>query len=194
MIQVDEVLLSEDLFESYFVCDLAACKGACCVQGESGAPVEIEEIDKMEENLTAILTYLPQKGIDSIKKNGVFEVDVDGDLVTPLNDGKECAFTIFDDDGTAKCGIEAAYRDGKSTFKKPVSCHLYPIRVEQLKYNEALNYHRWKICEPACSCGSKLKVKVYQFAKEALIRKYGEAWYDQLKEVDKLLSEQKESN
>lgn len=187
MIQVENVILSEDLFEEYFVCDLAACKGACCVEGDAGAPIEKEEIDEIEANLENIKTYLPEKGVRTLEKLGIYEKDTDGDLVTTLNDGKECAFTVFREDGTALCGIEAAYRDGKSTFKKPISCHLYPIRIAKLHDYDALNYHRWQICEPACECGSKLKVKVFQFAKEPLIKKYGEAWYQQLLEVDKLL-------
>jgi len=193
MIQVDEVLLSEDLFESYFLCDLSACKGACCIEGDAGAPLEREEIDIIEENLDEIKGFLSDKGKATVERDGVFEVDIDGDYVTTLNAGNECAFTVFDDNGIALCGIEAAYRAGKTNFKKPISCHLYPIRVEKLKHHDALNYHRWSICQPACDCGSKLKVKVYQFAKEALIRKYGESWYKQLQEVDRLLDEQKKS-
>ena len=189
MIQVEGVLLSEELFTAHFVCDLAACKGACCIEGDAGAPVEMEEIDKMEENLEAILPFLTLEGRESIKKLGVFAVDTDGDYVTPLNDGKECSFTTYDKNGTAKCGIEDAYRAGKSNFKKPISCHLYPIRVQKLHDMEALNYHQWNICKPACECGSKLQMKVYQFLKEPLINKYGEAWYAQLLEVDKLLKE-----
>ena len=188
MIQVEDVLLSEELFTAHFVCDLAACKGACCIEGDAGAPVEMEEIDKMEENLDAILPFLTPEGIESIKKLGVFTVDTDGDYVTTLNDGKECSFTTYDKNGIAKCGIEDAYGAGKSTFKKPISCHLYPIRVQKLHDMEALNYHQWNICKPACECGSKLQVKVYQFLKEPLIKKYGEEWFAQLIEVDKLLT------
>ena len=188
MIQVEDVLLSEELFTAHFVCDLAACKGACCIEGDAGAPVEMEEIDKMEENLDAILPFLTPEGIESIKKLGVFTVDTDGDYVTTLNDGKECSFTTYDKKGIAKCGIEDAYRAGKSTFKKPISCHLYPIRVQKLHDMEALNYHQWNICKPACECGYKLQVKVYQFLKEPLINKYGGDWYAQLIEVDKLLT------
>lgn len=191
MIQVEDVLLSEALFDNYFVCDLAACKGACCVEGDAGAPLEIDEIDKIEANLDQILPFLTEKGRETIKKQGVFEVEVDGEYVTPLNNGKECAFTIFDKNGIAKCGIEAAYRDGKSDFKKPSSCHLYPIRITKLKHYEALNYHEWGICKPACECGSKLKVKVYQFLKEPLINKYGVEWFQQLVEVDALLQKER---
>lgn len=192
MIQVENVILSEDLFEAYFVCDLAACKGACCVEGDAGAPLEASEIDEIEANLANIKSFLPPKGVKTIEEMGIYEKDTDGDLVTTLNDGKECAFTVFREDGIALCGIEAAYRAGKSSIKKPISCHLYPIRVAKLHDYDALNYHKWPICAPACSCGSKLKVKVYQFAKEPLIKKYGAAWYEQLCEVDKLLEEDKQ--
>src|SRR5690606_12696344 len=164
MVQVEDVILSEDLFEEYFVCDLAACKGACCVEGDAGAPLEKEEIAEIEANLDQVLPYLPEKGRQTIKQFGVYERDSDGDFVTTLNDGKECAFTIFREDGTALCDIEAAFREGRSSIKKPISCHLYPIRVSKLYNLEALNYHRWQICKPSCNCGSKLKVKVYQFA------------------------------
>ncbi|MFT7085962.1 MAG: hypothetical protein ACJAV5_001684 [Vicingaceae bacterium] len=189
MIQVENVLLSEDLFTAHFVCDLAACKGACCIEGDAGAPVEMEEIDKMEENLDAILPFLTPKGKKSIKELGVFTVDTDGDYVTTLNNGKECSFTTYDSNGTAKCGIEDAYRAGKTNFKKPTSCHLFPIRVQKLHDMEALNYEQIDICKPACECGSKLQVKVYQFLKEPLINKYGVEWFSQLVEVDKLLAE-----
>ncbi len=191
MIQVDEVILSEDLFEEHFVCDLSACKGACCIEGDAGAPVEFEEIDQMETNLDGILPFLTEEGKNSIAKQGVFTVDTDGEYVTPLNSGKECSFTTFDKDGIAKCGIEDAYRAGKSNFRKPSSCHLYPIRISKLKHYDALNYHRWQICKPACECGSKLKVKVFQFLKEPLIHKYGADWYQQLIEVSKLLEKEK---
>lgn len=191
MIQVDDVLLSEALFDNYFVCDLNACKGACCVEGDAGAPLEIDEIDKIEANLDDILPFLNDKGRATIQQQGVFEVEADGEYVTPLNNGKECAFTIFDANGISKCGMEAAFRAGKTDFKKPSSCHLYPIRITKLKHYEALNYHEWGICKPACDCGSKLKVKVYQFLKEPLISKYGTEWFQQLVEVDALLEKER---
>jgi hypothetical protein len=194
MIQVENTILSEDLFESYFVCDLSACKGACCVEGDAGAPLEIEEIDILENELESIKPFLREEGLQSLKENGAFVVDTDGEYVTPLVKGKECAYTTFDKNGTAKCGIEDAFRAGKTNFKKPSSCHLYPIRVQKLHEFEALNYHKWPICKPACECGSKLKVKVYQFLKEPLINKYGKDWYQQLIEVDQLLEKEKSNN
>lgn len=190
MIQVDDVILSSELFTTHFVCDLTSCKGACCVEGDAGAPLEFEEIEQLEDHLEEILPFLTAKGKQRIEEQGVFEVDTDGEYVTPLNDGKECAFTTFDDKGIAKCGIEEAYRSGKTNFMKPLSCHLYPIRVSRLGEYDALNYHQWDICKPACDCGIKLKVKVYEFLKQPLITKYGKAWYDQLKEVDHLIEQE----
>jgi len=191
MIQIDGALLSEDLFSKRFVCDLSACKGACCVEGDSGAPLEAEEIDKLEEALEDIKPYMRKEGIEEVEKTGVFTVDVDGEYVTPLVNGEECAFVSFDKNGTAKCSIEQAHRDGKTDFLKPISCHLYPIRVSQLKDFEALNYHHWPICDPARDCGAKLDVKVFKFLKEPLIRKYGATFFEQLEEADKLIEASK---
>lgn len=188
MIQVGEVLLSEDLFTEHFVCDLNACKGACCIEGDAGAPLTAEEVGIIEDEIDAILPYLTEEGKRSIEKLGIFDVDTDGEFVTSLNNGKECAFTTYDKNGTAKCGIEDAHRAGALGFKKPISCHLYPVRVSKLRLHDALNYHKWNICAPACECGSKLKVKVFQFLKEPLIRKYGNEWYQQLLEADNLFT------
>jgi len=189
MIQIEDKLLSDDLFTEHFVCDLSACKGACCVEGDAGAPVSIEEIGQLEADLDHIKSFLNENGKAAIDNNGVFEVDVDGEYVTPLVDGKECAFATFDDKGIAKCGIEQAHQAGKSDLLKPISCHLYPIRLHKGKHHEALNYHRWPICAPACECGSKLKVKVFRFLKGAIIRAYGEDFYEKLEVADKLRSE-----
>lgn len=189
MIQIDDYLLSEELFSEHFVCDLGACKGACCVEGDAGAPLEAEEIDKLEEELDEIMPFLTDKGKAVIRQEGVFEVDQDGDFVTPLVNHRECAFATFDKKGIAKCGIEEAQRAGKTSFKKPISCHLYPIRVHKGKYHEALNYHRWPICTPACECGSKLKVKVFRFLKDAIIQKYGEKFYGKMETANQLKSE-----
>lgn len=187
VIEIEGKLFSSELFEEKFVCDLAACKGACCVEGDSGAPMTDEEASILEDELENIKPYLRPEGIKAIEKDGVFTIDWDSEKVTPLVNGKECAFAIFDDNGTAKCGIEKAWEEGETKFRKPISCHLYPIRVTQLKEYEALNYHRWKICEPACDCGSKLNVPIFRFLKDALIQNYGadffaalEATYEQL--------------
>lgn len=181
MIEHRDTLISEDLFEERFVCDLNACKGACCVAGESGAPLEQEEAELLKQLWPKIKPYIPDKGQRAIDTHGVSEVDEDGDLVTTLVEGRgECAFTVFDDKGIALCGVEKAWKDGAIPFRKPISCHLYPIRIAKLKFHEGLNYHRWPICKPACECGAKLEVPVFRFLKDALTRKYGTDWYDEL--------------
>lgn len=184
MIAVGNVLLSEDILEKKFVCELSACHGACCVAGDSGAPLREDEIDPLEESMEVVMPYLPESGKAVLKEMGAFEIDNDGDLVTPLVDGKHCAYTVFDERGSAHCGVELAWKDGKTRFRKPLSCQLYPIRVLTLSDGtDALNYHRWDICAPARVHGQKLGVPVYVFLKDALIRAYGEAWYAALEET-----------
>ena len=184
MIEHRGTLISEDLFEKRFVCDLNACKGACCVEGASGAPLEVEEETLLRELWPKIRPYIPEKGQRAIDEHGVSEVDEDGDLVTTLVEGRgECAFTVFDDKGVALCGVEKAWKDGAIPFRKPISCHLYPIRIAKLKFHDGLNYHRWPICKPACECGAKLDVPVFRFLKDSLTRKYGADWYAELEEV-----------
>jgi hypothetical protein len=184
VIAIDNTLISTEIFEKKFVCDLAACKGACCVEGESGAPLEDEELEKLYEVIDEVLPYLRPESREILENGELFEIDSDGDHVTPIFNGKdECVYATFDADGTAKCGIEKAFLDGKTTWRKPISCHMYPIRVTKLKDYDAVNYHHWPICKPACECGSKLDVRVYKFLKEPLIRKYGEEWYAVLEEA-----------
>ena len=184
MIEHRGTLISEDLFEKRFVCDLNACKGACCVEGASGAPLEVEEETLLRELWPKIRPYIPEKGQRAIDEHGVSEVDEDGDLVTTRVEGRgECAFTVFDDKGVALCGVEKAWKDGAIPFRKPISCHLYPIRIAKLKFHDGLNYHRWPICKPACECGAKLDVPVFRFLKDSLTRKYGADWYAELEEV-----------
>ena len=187
MIQIDKTILSTEVFEKQFTCDLSACKGACCVEGSSGAPLEEAELEKLEEVYDTVKPYMRKEGIEAIEKEGFFVVDQDGDYTTTLVEGKECAYVQFDDNGTAKCAIEQAWRDGKTQWAKPISCHLYPIRIKALKDYDAINYHKWHICEPACDCGAKLKMPVFRFCKTSLIRKYGEEYYEQLEECYKLL-------
>ena len=176
-------LISEDLFEKKFVCDLNACKGQCCVAGESGAPLEQQEADLLKELWPKFRSYIPEAGQRSVEEYGTSVIDSDGDLVTPLVEGKkECAFTVFEN-GIALCGIEKAWKAGEIPFRKPISCHLYPIRVAKLKFHDGLNYHRWPICKPACECGAKLDVPVFRFLKDALVHQYGQEWYDELEEI-----------
>jgi Fe-S-cluster containining protein len=184
MIIIGQTLVSEDLFEKQFVCDLNACKGACCIEGESGAPLEKEELLLIEEQLEAVRPYMRKEGLEVLDREGHYTVDSDGDFVTTLvgNHG-ECVFVNFDDKGIAKCALEQAFLDGKTAWKKPISCHLYPVRLAKLTEYVAVNYHRWQVCEPACACGKSLQVPVYRFLKEPLIRQFGEAWYAELEEV-----------
>lgn len=194
MMLVGDKVVSEEIFEEQFVCDLNACKGACCVEGDSGAPLEFDELHKLDDNLEAVLPYLPKKGRKALKKHGPYVVDAWGEYTTTLvAPGKECAFTVFEKNGMAKCGIELAWKDGKSDFRKPISCHLYPIRVAHLGENDALNYDRWSICSAACSLGAALKVPVFKFLEEPLITKYGKAFYKELTEVGEAYLKYRES-
>ena len=181
MIQIDDKLVSLNVFERKFVCDLSACKGACCVEGDVGAPLEDEEAQKLEEIYEDVKPFLRPEGVEAIEEQGKYtRDDFDEEYVTPLVNNKECAYVTFDHDGTAKCGIEQAYRAGKTNFLKPISCHLYPIRVKEYSQFTAVNYDEWEICKPACECGSQLNVPVYKFLKEPLIRKFGESWFNDL--------------
>ena len=180
MIQVGEVLVSDDIKEVEFVCHLEKCKGACCVEGDLGAPLEEDELEKMKSIQKKVLPYLTQEGKKAIADQGPYLLDEDGDYSTPTVDGKECAYALYDEKGVLKCGIEQAYLDGKIEFRKPISCHLYPIRITKKKNLEAVNYHKWKICSPACHYGKELQVPLYKFLKTPLIRKYGEPWYNEL--------------
>lgn len=191
MIIVGDALISEEIFEEHFVCDLNACKGACCVEGESGAPLTEDELPLLELAYPAAKQYMTPEGIRAIENEGIYTEDDDGDLVTTLvSHHGACSFVFYDDSGIAKCALEKAYLEGKTTWKKPLSCHLYPIRLTKLKEYIGVNYHRWPICKPACECGSALQVPVYRFLKEPLIRKFGEEWYAQLEEVFKLWKEE----
>jgi len=186
MIEVEGVLLSEDLLKEEFVCNLNACKGACCIEGDSGAPLEQHELQILKDIYPEVKPYMTAKGIAAIEQDGTHVVDGDGDLTTPCVDkNKECAYVTWDK-GITKCAIEKAYEDGKISWQKPISCHLYPIRITAYPDFEVLNYDRWHICHDACSFGRKLGVPVYSFLKGPLIRKYGEEWYKALEETAKM--------
>jgi hypothetical protein len=185
MIAIGETLVSEDLLEKKFVCDLKACKGACCVEGESGAPLEEDELQILEDIYDKVKPYIPADGIKAIEKQGKHIIDTDGEHVTPLVKGKHCAYTYFEN-GTALCAIEKAYKEGKIKFQKPVSCHLYPVRIDRTKIYDAVNYQRWSICKPACKLGEQLQVPVYRFVKDGLVRKYGKKWYAELERAASL--------
>ena len=185
LIEVKDKIVSTQIFDKKFVCDLNTCKGACCIEGNSGAPLTLDEIDLLEENIEKIMPFMRPEGIEQVEENGVFYMDEDNEAVTTLVNGGECSFVYFDENNITKCGIEQAYNSGKIDFNKPISCHLYPIREKQFNDFRALTYDVWPICAPACACGDKLDVPVYRFLKGAIIRAYGEDFFEALEEVDK---------
>ncbi|WP_026451155.1 DUF3109 family protein [Aequorivita capsosiphonis] len=183
MFQLGKTIVSEDIIQKDFVCNLNACKGACCIEGEAGAPVTSEEVDILKEIYPKVKPFLRPEGIAAIEKQGThIETEMD-ELETPLVEGKECAYVTFTDKGIASCGIEDAFNAGAIDFRKPISCHLYPIRVQEYSEFSAVNYHRWPICDDACTLGKQLQVPVYKFTKAALIRKFGENWYTELEKI-----------
>ena len=184
MLQIDDKIISLDLFEKHFFCDLNKCLGACCVHGDSGAPLAADEKTILENELPSILPYLTTEGKAAIKKQGVAVVDDDDELVTPLIGNKdECAFAYFSKDDICFCGIEKAYFDGKTTFRKPISCQLYPIRTKQFSELTAINYDQWHICAPAREKGLKKGVPVFRFLKEPIVRKWGEDFYNAMEDA-----------
>ena len=191
MIQIGSTLVSDDLLTEAFVCDLNACKGACCVEGEYGAPLTQDEADELAHLKDQIAPYLSDEGKATIADQGAWVTGEDGELETPLMPTGHCAYVIEDADKKLKCGLETVHQEGVLSFKKPLSCHLYPVRVQQYSSFEAVNYHRWDTCGAACALGSSLKVKVYVFVKEALVRKFGEEWYAALEKAGAELAEKK---
>lgn len=183
MFQIGKTIVSEDILTEEFVCNLSACKGACCIEGDAGAPLEEEETQILDAIYPKVKPYLRPEGITAIESQGTWVVGEDGEFETPLISGADCAYVTFDEKGTALCGIEQAYRNGEIDWKKPVSCHLYPVRVQGYSEFAAVNYHEWHICDDACSLGKELQVPIYKFTREALIRKFGEDWYDELEKV-----------
>ena len=180
MIQIGDVILSDDILEVNFSCDLSKCKGACCVEGDSGAPITEREFDEIKEILPLIWDELTSTARALIEKQGIAYVDTDGELVTSIIEGKECVFTCFDESGICKCIIDRAFREGRIAVQKPVSCHLYPIRESTINGLPALNYDRWTICRPAVRAGNRNEIKLYQFLEEPLVRRFGRQWYDEL--------------
>lgn len=183
MYQINDVLISDEVLTEHFICDLQQCKGACCIEGDAGAPVDLDEIMQIEEVLPVIWDQLSIPARKVINKQGVAYADQEGQLVTSIVNGKDCVFTCYDEKGCCFCAIEKAYREGKSKFYKPLSCHLYPIRMKKIGDFDALNYHRWDVCKMAVLLGQQNNVRVYEFLKEPLIRKFGEAWYKDLEEA-----------
>jgi hypothetical protein len=188
LVEIEDKIVSTQIFERQFVCDLSACKGACCIEGNGGAPVTKEEVEIIEAHLDKILPFMRPEGIEAIEAQGVVYEDDDFEPATTLVNGKECAFVYFDQTNTAKCAIEKAHREGQIDFIKPISCHLYPIRTKKFDQYTALNYEKWDICEPACACGEQLDVPVYRFLKEPLIRAFGPEFYKELDIVSRELN------
>jgi hypothetical protein len=189
MIQIDDKLLSFDIFEKHFCCDLPKCLGACCVHGESGAPLESDEIDSLKAEIEKIKPYLKPSGLRAIENQGVAIRDLDGDMVTPLIENEECAYSIEEDKITF-CAIEKAWLEGKVKFRKPISCHLYPIRAKKYPTFTALNYDQWSICQSARELGEKEGIPVFKFLKGAITRAYGEDFFTELEEAYRLIQEQ----
>ena len=183
MFQIGKTIVSEDIIQKDFVCNLAACKGACCIDGDAGAPLDPEETKILQDIYPKVKPFLRKEGIAAIEAQGTFITTEDGELETPLINGADCAYVTFDNKGTALCGIEEAYNQGEIDWKKPVSCHLYPVRVQDYSEFAAVNYHHWHICDDACTLGKELQVPVYKFVKQALVRKFGEDWYEELEKV-----------
>ena len=183
MIQIGPAIVSLDIFEKQFACNLSKCKGMCCVHGQSGAPLDDDEITVLEETFPKVKPYMTSAGIAVVEQHGVYTTDFDNDKVTPLvGNSEDCVYACAEK-GVVYCAIEKAFLKGEICFRKPVSCHLYPIRITKYNDFEAVNYHQWNICNDALRLGKKTGTPLYVFLKEPLIRKYGAQWYGQLCEA-----------
>lgn len=189
MIEIGRTILSRDIFEKQFVCDLLKCKGACCVEGDSGAPLTDEEAQMIQKEYQSFEKYLPEKHKKEICKQGFSLIDSDGDLVTPLVNNRQCAYTYYDENKILKCAIEKAFFAGETQFRKPISCHLFPIRITEYKRFDAVNYQELDICKPGLKCGASMQVPLYKFLKEPLVKKYGEEWYKDVEAAADFLEE-----
>lgn len=190
MIEIDDKIVSADLLRECFACDIARCKGICCVEGNAGAPLEPEEVETLEREYPAYKPCMTPAGIEAVERQGFMVVDNDGDLTTPLIDGAECAYT-YRENGITLCAIEKAWQEGRTAFRKPISCHLYPIRLVRFSNGSTgLNYHRWEVCSAARDCGSKLGIPVYRALREPIVRRFGEEFYKALEAAEDLLCKQ----
>ena len=183
MFQLWDTLVSEDLLKEHFACDLSQCKGACCVEGEAGAPLSAEEVQQLAKDYDAIAPFLNEAGRKAIAAQGTSNVAKDKSVETPLVDGAACAYATFDECGWAHCGIEQAHQAGAVDWKKPISCHLYPVRVKDYSVFTAVNYHRWQICSAGCANGKQIQMPLYRFVAEALQKKFGADWFAELERV-----------
>jgi len=184
MIEIDNTLVSDELLDKQFVCNLSACKGACCVDGDSGAPLEEEECSLLEEVYDSVKPYMTPEGVEEVEKQGNFVLDSDGDLSTPLVNNQQCAYVYKDDKGITKCAVEKAFLNDEISFRKPISCYLFPVRLKEYPTFTAVNLQLIDICSDACDLGAKLKVPVYKFLEQPLVQRFGQDWYNTLKAVD----------
>ncbi len=191
MVEIGRTIISRDIFEQHFLCDLLKCKGACCVEGDSGAPLTKEEAEIIKREYPNFQKYLSGKHWHEIEKQGFTVIDKDGDLVTPLINDRQCVYSFTDETGIVKCAIEKAFIDGQTSFRKPVSCHLFPIRITSYQRFDAVNYQELAICIPGREYGKSAKLPLYKFLKEPLIRKYGEEWYSEVEAVAGYLENKK---
>lgn len=183
MLQIQDTLVTLDLAERFFCCDLDKCLGACCIEGDAGAPVTEAEVEEIKKALPAIESEMLPRAIEEVKENGVAYIDEEGDLVTTILDGRNCAFTCYAPGGVCLCALEKAYREGRTKWKKPASCSLYPLRITEYPTFTAINYHRWDICRDAEALGKAKGIRLYQFLKEPLTERFGSEWYAELCEA-----------
>lgn len=181
MFQIQDTLVSLDLAEEFFCCDLSKCLGACCIEGDAGAPVTPDEVEKINESLPAIEADMLPRAVEEVRRNGVAYIDEEGDLVTTLLDGRNCAFTCYGPGGVCLCALEKARREGRTSWLKPASCALYPLRLTEYPSFTAVNYHRWSICRDAVANGRRLGIRLYQFLEQPLTERFGAEWYAELK-------------
>lgn len=191
MIEIDNKIVSADLLRECFTCDITRCKGICCVEGNAGAPLEADEVEILEREYEAYKPYLVPAGIEAIERQGFMVIDEDGDYTTPLVNDAECAYA-YTENGITLCAVEKAWMEGKTPFRKPISCHLYPIRLMEFSNGTVgLNYHRWSVCRPACENGRKLGIPVYKALREPIVRRFGEEFYKMLEAAEDLLKNNK---
>ena len=181
MFQIQDTLVSLDLADEFFCCDLSKCLGACCIEGDAGAPVTPAEVEKIKESLPAIEADMLPRALEEVRRNGVAYTDEEGDLVTTLLDGRNCAFTCYGPGGVCLCALEKARREGRTSWLKPASCALYPLRLTEYPSFTAVNYHRWSICRDAVANGRRLGIRLYQFLEQPLTERFGAEWYAELK-------------
>ncbi len=193
MIMINNVIVESDVYENYFVCHIDRCKGICCIEGDFGAPLEAHEEKILAQIYDKIDLYLEPESVEFLKTSGPSTYYEENKSVgTPIHDDGRCAYAVYSEDGSIGCGIENAWRDGKIDFRKPISCHLYPIRIKSNPRNgmEMMTYEKWSICNPACSNGAQLDVTLHEFAKEAIERKYGQEFYEQLEAAVNRISQE----